>query len=397
MHLQQLLIRNFRNITEAIIPIEQGVHYFHGLNGQGKTSILESIHVLSNLRSFRDPHPQLCVQEGSEKSVIEGQFGFDQSNAKASLKVELVLGTGRFQKKAYVNGKLSRSSADFFGVKSRSAEVQFHAISLNPASTDLIRGEPTLRRNYLNLAVASENPSFLDTLKRYQKILDQKNALLKEPERYDQNLLSILNNALVKEGSEIILNRLKWVEKTAPKFEAFLAQIAPKQKPVFLGSKTFQMPIFPGHFDPMLGRNLGELIAEVFHQKLDENRTQERARMSSLVGPHRDDLVFRVGSAEPGQGSDLVDVGSQGEVRSVLLALKLAELESFESETGVKPVFLIDDFSSELDEVRREFLLGYLRGSRHQVFVTATDARLGEKLEKVFRVVQGKVFTDSHE
>ncbi len=126
---------------------------------------------------------------------------------------------------------------------------------------------------------------------------------------------------------------------------------------------------FTGHFDPPSVNFLEENL----HQKLTEMRTQERVRKSSLVGPHRDDLMFKVGEGSSPLLPDLVNVGSQGEIRSLLLSLKLAELEAFKAQTRIQPVLLIDDFSSELDSTRRGFLLNYLKNSELQIFVTSTD------------------------
>lgn len=377
MKLKKLTIKNLRNIQEITLDCDSGIHFIHGKNAQGKTSILESIYLLSNLRSFRDSELAALLQHGQEFAQVKGLFQLD-STTEAELRVDLVQGPYRFEKRAYINHKLSKSAVDYFGVKLSHSPIQFHAINLNPTSTDLIRGEPALRRSYLNQVISSETPDYMQNLKRYQKILDQKNALLKQEEKLDLQLLKILNENLVHEGALILHARIQYLRKLAQPVLDFLSNIAPHQRGVNLGyfSKVFagmypsETLYFTGQFElPSI-----QILVENLHQKLALFGAQERARKSSVIGPHRDDLVFRVGVANGATPlPDLLNVGSQGEIRSLLLALKLSELEEFKKQTHVQPVLLIDDFSSELDSSRRGFLLNYLKDSELQIFVTSTD------------------------
>lgn len=382
LKLQTLSIRNLRNIRELQIPCERGIHFIHGLNAQGKTSILEAIYLLSNLRSFRDSDLSSLVSYGESSSQVVGKFKLDETS-EAELKVELVQGPNRFEKRAYINQKLSKSALDYFGLKLNQSPIQFHAINLNPTSTDLIRGEPALRRAYLNQVISSETPEYIAILKHYQKSLDQKNALLKQETKFDFELLKILNENLVKSGAELIFYRLRYLQKLTNPILDFLTNIAPHQASVNLAYKTGETLYFTGQFElPSI-----QILMENLHQKLTEKGPLERLRKSSLVGPHRDDLMFKVGTEKSNLNSDLVNVGSQGEIRSLLLSLKLAELEEFKKQSGIQPVLLIDDFSSELDTTRRGFLLNYLKSSSLQIFVTSTDD-LTTNLDKTGMTIQ---------
>jgi DNA replication and repair protein RecF len=373
LKLKKLFIKSLRNINELTLECGSGIHFIHGQNAQGKTSILESIYLLSNLRSFRDSDVSALIQHGQPFAQVKGEFHLD-ATTQAELRVDLVQGPYRLEKRAYINHKLAKSAVDYFGVKLTHSPIQFHAINLNPTSTDLIRGEPALRRNYLNQVISSETPDYMFVLKRYQKILDQKNALLKSEDQLDLQLLKILNENLVTEGAFLIHARLLYLKKIAQPILDFLSNIASSQMPVNLGylSKVFgglyssETLYFTGQFDmPSI-----QILMENLHQKLAQASAQERARRTSVIGPHRDDMVFRVGNTTM---PDLLNVGSQGEIRSLLLALKLSELEEFRKHTQIQPVMLIDDFSSELDSTRRGFLLNYLKDSDLQIFVTSTD------------------------
>ena len=370
MKIKTLQIRNFRNIESIDLSCEEGIHFIHGQNGQGKTTVLESIYILSNLRSFRDSDLAAVLKYGESVGQVKGVFEIDPGT-RAELRVDLQKTLQRFEKRAYENHKLTRSAADYYGVKLQHSPIQFHAINLNPTSTDLIRGEPALRRNYFNQVISSQNPQYMNNLRRYQKFVDQKNALLKDEAKGDFSLLKILNEGIITEGAKVLSERLNYLSKLVNPVHQFLENIAPKQHRVILGYKSRKTLHFTGHFELPSSK----FLEEILHQEILENGHLERIRKSSLVGPHRDDFVFKVQNENSALESwlDLVDVGSQGEIRSFLLALKLAELEEFKNETGVQPVLLIDDFSSELDANRRGFLLNYLKDSGLQIFVTSTD------------------------
>lgn len=388
MKIKKLQIRNIRNIEEINISCSEGIHFIHGQNGQGKTTILEAIYILSNLRSFRDSDLAAALQYNEHAGQIRGLFEIDPET-HAELKIDLIQNPQRFEKRAYVNHKLSKSAADYYGVKLQHSPIQFHAINLNPTSTDLIRGEPALRRNYFNQVISSQNQSYMNTLKRYQKIVDQKNALLKDEEKRDDELLKILNEGLIQEGAKILFERYRYLSKLVNPVQQFLTNIAPLQHRVILGYKSRKTLYFTGHFEPQSIK----ILEEILHQELMNLNQQERVRKTCLVGPHRDDFIFAVETTN----ANLVDVGSQGEIRSFLLALKLAELEEFKHETGVQPVLLIDDFSSELDSHRRGYLLNYLKNSDLQIFVTSTDDlthhfQVNDVLQgKGIQIIRGKV------
>ena len=388
MRIKKLQIRNLRNIEEIDLSCSEGIHFIHGQNGQGKTTVLEAIYILSNLRSFRDSDLAAALQYNEQVGQIRGFFEIEPGT-QVELKVELMRNPQRFEKRAYVNHKLSKSMADYYGVKLHHSPIQFHAINLNPTSTDLIRGEPALRRNYFNQVISSQNPGYMNTLKRYQKFVDQKNALLKDEEKRDDVLLKVLNEGLIQEGAKVLFERYNFLKKIVGPAQEFLANIAPKQHRVIFGYKSRKPLYFTGQFELQSIKKLEEIL----HQELVEFSSLERVRRSSLVGPHRDDFIFSV----EGSNADLIDVGSQGEIRSFLLALKLAELEEFKNETGVQPVLLIDDFSSELDSDRRGFLLNYLKNSGLQIFVTSTDdlthhLQVNDVLQgKAIQIVNGKI------
>ncbi len=391
MKLAQLRLQGIRNIQDLEIPCQEGIHYIYGDNGQGKTSILESIYILSNLKSFRESDLKSVISsEPASFARMEGTFHVDdQTHALLGVSLQKSL-SGRLEKKAFINGKLSKSASDYFRVKFSNSPIQFHAVNLNPTSTDFIRRDPSYRRNQLNLMISSTHLTYLDHLSRYQKTLDQKNALLKSEGNIDPDLLEVFNQSLALEGAWMIHFRLQFLDRITQQIPGFLKTIAPDQEAPQISyfSKIFE------HLDASkIGQNESErvsLLEAQLRQKFHELRRAEQARGSTLIGPHRDDVLLRVSSHGGSQELGLfAERASQGEMRSLLLALKLAELVDYQKTTGVDPVLLIDDFSSELDVRRRGFLLDYLKDSKFQIFVTATENL--EPQGVTFKIERGKI------
>jgi DNA replication and repair protein RecF len=379
LKLKTVELREFRNIKHGLVELGSGINTFIGKNGQGKTSFLESIHLLGNLRSFRESDLSVLIRQGAEGAMVHGVFNTD--GLRSDLRVELGKPRGRLEKRASVNGKLARSAADYFSQKLAHPAIQFHTVALNPSSTELIHGEPSLRRRMLNHVLSGFDPQALSLLTQTQRVTDHKSALLKEPQ-IDEELLATLNQQLVQLGAQVRQKRLILLMKIEPIFREFLGTIAPTQRVPKLGLKTPYLIQMTGHFAPPSVQDLEDQL----HVQLAEKSGLERIRQTTLVGPHRDDLVF---SVDGPRDLSLAEVGSQGEIRSALLALKLAEVELFKKETQIRPVFLIDDFSSELDEERRTTLLNYLNQSDLQVFVSSTEDF--PFAARRFRVVEGEI------
>jgi DNA replication and repair protein RecF len=354
-----------------------------GANGQGKTSVLEALALLSNLRSFRGSKSQEMIRWESPYSEIQASIRPEaQANWKTQLKISLerVEGTNRAIKTAFINDKPYSSSAQYLSQRFGQFELGFHSIVFNPSDHDLVRGEPAGRRAYLDRAIAAEDLSHLETLSRYQRVLEQRNAILKDSDRSlpRRDLLQEFTNALLDTGSKVIHARLTWLLQLSRRVPEIVGQIAPTQLPVRFryqakwfkknedlssSSEAENWVHFAGH-DPI--PSLQE-IEHFLRKKLAELEIAEWKAMTTLVGPHRDDWGFLLGS-QPLKGQ-----GSQGEVRSCLLSLKLAEIELFQNRTGHRPILLLDDFSSELDRQRRMFLMRFLEETDLQVFVTTTE------------------------
>jgi DNA replication and repair protein RecF len=384
MKVEKLTLRNFRNVRDSTLFPDSSINFLVGANGQGKTSFIEALGFLSTLRSFRNAKAASVIQWGNLKSDIFCTLtNTDQSlgNWNTDLHIQFQMPELLSQKGtqlAYINGKPYKSSTQYLSQRFGSYEMGFHSIIFNPSDHDLVRGEPAIRRAYLDHVVAAEDVEYLKILQKYKRVLEQRNALLKSQESVPTEVLHGFTEPLVRYGAQLALKRLEWINRLAQPLLKILNHIAPRQSDLRLSYFSNWIPSIENlcfnnkqlhsiHFAGQGGLPSLELLEQVFWTKILAAEALERRTGHSWIGPHRDDWAFFMGN-QPLRG-----YGSQGEVRSSLLALKLSEIELFRNKTGHRPLFLLDDFSSELDHERRSFLLQFLKETDLQTFVTTTE------------------------
>lgn len=397
MRVERLRLQNFRNIRDSEFNPAEGLNFIIGSNGQGKTSFLEALGFMATLRSFRGSKSAEIIRWGELKAQVE-----------CSLKIqdyETVLDLGftrsdplekRTSKTARINGKSYNSSTQYLSQRFGSYQLGFHAVIFNPSDHELIRGEPSGRRSFIDRVLAAEDINYLKTLQRYQRLLDQRNTLLKagEPNPESKNVLRGFTEPLAECAAQLTLRRLEWLNRVTEPLNNAISQIAPVQsrlKLIYVSQWVPENHIFifnnnklnTDHFAGQEHQASLKLLEQVFWKKQSVMEQAEWRVGHSLVGPHRDDWSFVLGEL-PLKGH-----GSQGEIRSALLALKLSELELFRKKTGHRPLFLLDDFSSELDEERRKFLLDIFTETDLQVFVTTTESDFS--VGKKYRVSNGVI------
>lgn len=396
MKVRSIRLVHFRNIGEIRVDPESHLNFLIGSNGQGKTSVLEALSFLSTLRSFRGAKSDEVIRHGDQWSEIACTLS--EGDWKTELKVTFSKQGERATKTAFIDGKAFRSSASFLSSRFGQVELGFHSIVFNPSDHDLVRGEPAGRRQYLDRVLSAENPEYLKNLARYLKVLEQRNALLRQDERITPEMLAGFTEPLVDAGAQITLSRLEWLQRLKEVLNDTAHKISPTQPdldvfyssswvPEISGISIGNKKLDSGHFTGQSPSVSLDFLKTCFWKKLKSLEEAEFKSGSTLVGPHRDDWTLILGN-QPLKG-----FGSQGEVRSALIALKLSEIELFRKRTGHRPILLLDDFSSELDRDRREFLLSYLSETDLQVFVTSTEEPpfSPEKGGKLFRVQEGRI------
>jgi DNA replication and repair protein RecF len=378
MHLTHLSLTNFRSFTRLDLDIPRRIVLLTGSNAQGKTSVLEAVYFLAAFTSFQThADRQLVNFLEAKKELAVGRLvaEYVRGSAKHRLEVRLVL-----EPTGVTNQRL-RKEILLDGVKRPLSEVigHFNAVIFVPQMVQIIEGGPEERRRYLNLALAQTVPGYAHLLSEYGQALTQRNALLKllAERGGDQSQLDFWDEAITRAGATIILRRIEAVheiEKLAARIHRDLTNGAevlrihylPAYDPLPTPEKQIALPI-----KTTVQRNgfSEEDIRQGFSLALKTNRAEEIRRGVTVLGPHRDELRFL------SNGIDLSDYGSRGQVRTTLLALKLAEIEWMKARTGQWPVLLLDEVMAELDVQRRMDLLASLE-KIEQALLTTTDLKL---------------------
>jgi DNA replication and repair protein RecF len=378
MYLTHLSLTNFRSFARLDMDIPRRVVLLTGSNAQGKTSVLEAIYFLAAFTSFQThTDRQLVNFIEAKKELAVGRLVADyvRGPAKHRLEVRLVLEpvgitSQRLRKEILLDG-IKRPMADVIG--------HFNAVVFVAQMSQIIEGGPEHRRRYLNLALAQSQPGYARQLSEYSEAVSQRNALLKSlAERGgDPGQLDFWENTIARTGAAIILKRIEAIQE----IEKLAARI---HRDLTHASEVLRLHYRPA-YDPLpspegqLALSLStpvqrsgiseEDIRQGFVDALTKARPEEIRRGVTTIGPHRDDLRFLA------NGIDLSDYGSRGQVRTALLALKLAEIEWMKTRTGQWPVLLLDEVLAELDEQRRVDLLGSL-DKVEQSILTTTDLKL---------------------
>lgn len=350
MLLRYLRLRRFRNLEHVELEPHPRFNVLSGLNGQGKTNLLEAIYLLSAVKSFRG------------NATNQALIGFEHDSAQLEARVErggydrlVRLEIGDRGKKVFLNNNPVRQLSDFFGT--------VNVVMFGPEDISLLKGGPSERRRFLDRAVFNAHPTFALEASQYDEILRQRNSLLKQPQ-IDPDLLEVYDNRLVEYGADVICRRQAFVEGFRPIMVETFAAIFDES---FEADVRYEFKWADGVVDTSASYTEREAVVALLQAGLDALSTQERERGHTLVGPHRDDLVTTL------NGRDVKGFASQGQHRAFVLAMKIAEISFLEERYRFTPILLLDDVSSELDRARNRFMFDFLRQRREgQVFITTT-------------------------
>ena len=350
MFLEKLILKNFRNYNDAEIEFNSNKILFIGKNAQGKTNLLEAIYYLSTLDSLRTKTDSELILWGKEYSNLYALV------KKFDIDIELEVNINPPNKKKIKVNSLTKSKfSDFIG---NLATVCFTTNDLL-----LLRGSPEDRRKWLDLAISQIYPAYSERLAKYNKIRIQKNNYLKALKgnlSADTSVLDVWNEQLAVTGSNITyirLNFLKELQKTAKEKHK---QISNKEDLSLTYNSTI---VGDCNFDQNIEN---EYILENFKQKLDNKKQEEIIRAQSVVGPHRDDVSYFINN------NDSKKFASQGQQRTIVLALKLAELQLIKDKINTNAILLLDDVLAELDDLRQNYLLNAI-GTETQTIITSVD------------------------
>ncbi len=365
LHIARIYLKQFRNLKDTDLLLNANVNIFWGMNGQGKTNLLEGIYLLamgSSPRAFNDSE-MICWNKDYffVKGIIEDEHEI----------YTLSVGYGGGRKKINLNGQLLDRIKDLLG--------RFLVVYFTPEDLQLIKGPPGLRRRFFDQEISLLFPLYYDNLQRYRTVLQQRNNLLKEyrEKKSSNGALEPWNIQLAALGAQIINKRIEVLDELRPILMAKYSHIADKDE--ILGME----------YHPSLPLSPQASLTEwenALTMALERRQNEEIMRGTTLVGPHRDEVTLFL------NGKELRNFGSQGQQRSAVLALKLAELEYIGRIRGKKPVLLLDDVFSELDNRRRAALIDTIKDNI-QTIITTTD--MDFKMENLsvssFRVEKGTI------
>ncbi|MEU6208678.1 DNA replication/repair protein RecF [Streptomyces sp. NPDC047023] len=353
MHVSHLSLADFRSYARAEVPLDPGVTAFVGPNGQGKTNLVEAVGYLATLGSHRVSSDAPLVRMGAERAVIRAAV----TQGERRQLVELELNPGRANR-----ARINRSSQ----VRPRDVLGIVRTVLFAPEDLALVKGDPGERRTFLDELVTARSPRMAGVRSDYERVLKQRNTLLKSAamarrhggRSMDLSTLDVWDQHLARAGAELLAQRLDLIATLLPLADKAYEQLAPGGGPLGLAYKSSAGERVDGG-----EARTREALYEVLLAALGEVRKQEIERGVTLVGPHRDDVLLRLGEL-PAKG-----YASHGESWSYALALRLASYELLRSE-GSEPVLVLDDVFAELDARRRE-RLAELVAPGEQVLVTA--------------------------
>lgn len=360
MYVKKLALASFRNFQSLAIEIPPTFTIIKGRNAQGKTNFLEAIYFLSNLKSPRSNKLRELIRTGDESAVIAA----DIEDRYGDLTLEVTLERGK--RRCCINDKPVSKLEDFLG--------RLLTVSFFPGELELVKGSPQGRRDFLMRYLVALYPKLILPVLNYYRAISQKNSLLKRGYVTTAEI-DAWNEILYREGSVVQRGLVQFVSELSEPCERIFSQFAPGDGGISLSLDT--TPFFPE--DP-------ELALLEFRHLLQRERVLQR----SLIGPHRTDLKLAVG------GVDARAYASQGQSRSIVLALKLGILDLISSTRRESPVVLLDDVESELDRDRSEKFFGILSKGSYQIILTCTDKAFSNLLDipetHVIEVEGGSLF-----
>lgn len=338
-----LRLRDFRNYARLDVDFTPGFHVLIGNNAQGKTNILEAIYLIATLRSFRGVGGAQMIRHGQKGYFVGGTI---VSQGEQDIKIYWSAAERRLS----LNSEPVQRLSDYFGV--------LRAVIFCTEDLQLVKGTGRGRRRFLDLLLAHTYPTYLPSLQRYARAVRSRNALLKA-RSVDVQALDSFSQELILAGSEITRLRHEIIPRLAPLAKTSYQRISQ-------GFEEIQL-----EYQPSVKRD--------FAVELAQSRDRERGYRATLVGPHRDEVQLLLG------GKSAAQFGSEGQKRTLAIALKMAQAEYLTALHGTPPVLLIDDIMGELDARRRAGLLPLLERAHHargQVFMTCTEENWPRELSR---------------
>ncbi|TAK59707.1 MAG: DNA replication and repair protein RecF [Bacteroidetes bacterium] len=371
MQLTTLRLHNFRNHTDSTFEFGGGANLFLGDNGQGKTNVLEAISYLCLTKSFYASSDSIALKLGAELFEVEGTFITGETNEHV---VRVAYDKQQSEKAYFINRKSVEPFSSVIG--------KFPVVICSPEHNPVTAGGPDERRRFCDFVVSQASPVYFKALLEYRRVLKQRNKILLDAKLNGSNparLLESWDEQLVQHGSALTYRRKLFIDDFAVMLRAqYHHLIGEEEEPAM-------------EYEPFQERFATDAeCKEMMKKALAHSKTEEARVGATLVGPHRDEFVFKI------NGLDLRKYGSQGQHKTFLVGLKLGEFHYLKNLCSEQPLLLLDDIFSELDERRSERLLDFV-GTISQTFITSTTMKWFEPFDtmternKKFYIREGAV------
>lgn len=348
MFLKNITLFNYKNFSEASFEFDPKINCFVGKNGVGKTNVLDAIYHLSNGKSYFNPLAVQNIKHNEEFFVVDGEF--EKNDRTEQIVCSLKKGQKKILKR---NGKLYDKLSEHIGL--------IPLVIISPADRDLITDGSETRRKFMDSVISQLNKSYLQEIIKYQKIILQRNALLKYfalNHVFEKETLHIYDEQLDDLGQVIFEKRKSFLEKFIPIFNHYYQEISNNSENVQL---VYQSDLFEKNMLPLLAENINK----------------DKALQYTSVGIHKDDLSFEI------DGFPIKKFGSQGQQKSFLIALKLAQFDFVKKQSGEKPILLFDDIFDKLDESRVSKIVSMVNQEEFgQLFISDTHPERTENIVK---------------
>lgn len=361
MRITSLQLKNYRNYNNADVTLGEGTNIFYGNNAQGKTNLLEAIYVCGTTKSHKGSKEKDFIQFEKEEAHIKMKI--EKNNANYTIDMHLKKNKS---KGIAINGIPIKKSAELFGM--------VYLVFFSPEDLNMIKNTPAERRKFLNFELCQLDKIYLYQLGNYKKILLQRNHLLKKINPYQETfeeLLEVLDQQLIEYGKGIIYRRKKFIDQINPIVFHIHNDLSGGKEKLYL------------EYAP-------NVEIDEFRYQLDKNRKKDILYKMTSKGPHRDDIIFKI------NGIDVKKYGSQGQQRSCILSLKLAEIELVRKMICDDPILLLDDVLSELDRDRQNHLLKIINHIQTMITCTGLEEFVQQNFvaNKIYRVKDGKVINE---
>ena len=354
MYINKIKLNNFRNYDEQEIELEPNINIFYGDNAQGKTNIIESIFISSIGKSFRTNKENELIKFNKDFSSI--YIEYEKSDRQGNIRINI-----SNKKEIFINGVKIKKLSELLG--------KINTVIFTPDDINILKDGPQKRRRFLDIMIGQLRPNYVHILNMYNKTIEQRNNYLKQIkiENKPEEMLEIWDEKLAEYGVKIYEYRNEFIEKIKNKINNIHKKITDEKEEIKI-----------------------EYISDCSNKENYLNILKERKKLDIIKGfttkgIHRDDFMIYI-------NDELVNVyGSQGQNRTVILSLKISELQVIYDEIGEYPILLLDDFMSELDEKRRKNFLENIKNT--QVIITCTDKLELDNIKyKIYNVQKGEIF-----